>query len=72
MFAHFTVTEFVETQRFPNAGTSSLDFRTALDSFFEAEQTAIEERAAVIEFDGKLPRDDAERAAIALTLRGSN
>lgn len=47
-----------------------LDYKTALNSFVEAEQAEIEERAAVIEFDGKRPREEAERASIAMKLRG--
>jgi hypothetical protein len=31
---------------------------------------AVEERAAIMEFDGQMPRDRAERAAFALVLGG--
>lgn len=47
-------------------------FREALRLVAEDESVAIEERAAILEFDANLPRDKAERAAIALSLRGSD
>ncbi len=69
-----TVAQFVETQRLakPVSKSNALDFRAALSSFGDDERGSVEERAAVMEFDGNLPRDEAERAAIALTLRGSD
>ncbi len=70
--AGLTVGQFVRTQRLAKSESNILDFRTALNSFMEAEIDCIEERAAVIEFDGNLPRDEAERAAIAMRLRGSD
>lgn len=69
--ASLSVTRFVETQRHSKLQSNVLDFKTALSSFIDGEIDCIEERAAIIEFDGKLPRDESERAAIAMTLRGS-
>ncbi len=70
--ATLTITHFVKTQSEGKSESNVLDFRTALSSFMHHEKEGIEERAAVMEFDGNLPRDEAERAAIALTLRGSD
>ena len=69
--ANLSVSLFVETQRQAKPASNVLDFKTALSSLIDGEIDSIEERAAIVEFDGKLPRDEAERAAIAITLRGS-
>jgi hypothetical protein len=66
------VTEFVKTQKLAKPQSNVLDFRAAFGHFVDGEIDSIEERAAIIEFDGKLPRDEAERAAIAMTLMRSN
>ncbi len=69
--ARITFTEF-ENRANPRVGHSVHNFTKALRLVDEDERAAVEERAAIAEFDGNLPRDEAERAAIALTLRGSD
>lgn len=46
-------------------GEESATFKDALALFEQSERETIEERAAVIEFDGKLKREIAERSAIS-------
>jgi len=72
--ATLTVARFVETQSLAKSESNAnvLDFRSALSSLMDDERESVEERAAVMEFDGNLPRDEAERAAIALTFRGGD
>lgn len=43
-------------------------FNSVLESFEETEKEAIEERAAVLEFEGNLERETAERIAISQAL----
>jgi hypothetical protein len=38
------------------------------ETLTDAEREEFEERAAILEFDGKMARDDAERLALTLTL----
>jgi hypothetical protein len=40
-------------------------FRRALAALGEEERADVEERAAILEFDGKLSRDQAERLALS-------
>lgn len=70
--ASMSVIEFARIHRTAKSQSNVLDFRAALSSFIDCEIDGIEERAAIVEFDGKLPRDEAERLAIAMTLRGSD
>jgi hypothetical protein len=63
-FARILVESYCETQkqsRQPGEG-----FSEALTLIPSAEQYALEERAAILEFDGGLDRDVAERTAITL------
>lgn len=68
--ATLTTTQFLKTQSPAKSESNVLDFRTALSSLVDDERDSMEERAAVMQFDGNLSRDEAERAAISLTLRG--
>ena len=45
-------------------------FGKALRLLADDTRAEIEERAAIAEYDGNLARDEAERAAIAMTLEG--
>ena len=54
-----------------NQGPSSA-FQHALTSFEQSDRDSIEERAAVIEFDGKVARETAERIAISQAVRDWN
>jgi hypothetical protein len=49
--------------------TETGNYETALDLLPESDKISIEERAAVIEYDGKLSRQDAERAALSEVLK---
>lgn len=40
-------------------------FNRTIAQMSSAERDAVEERAAIVEFDGKLSRDEAERTALA-------
>jgi len=51
---------------------SSCSFRLSLGQCFEESRIEVEERAAVMEFDGNLSRDEAERAAIAGAVKDWN
>jgi hypothetical protein len=48
--------------------SSAGNFQAALQLVPEQERPLLEERASVMEFDGELSRDEAERSAVALTL----
>ena len=54
-----------------NQGQASA-FQDALISFEQSERESIEERAAVIEFDGKVTRETAERIAISQAVQDWN
>jgi hypothetical protein len=45
-------------------------FDGALQTLEEDEREEVEERASIMEFDGEIRRDDAERAALAQCLGG--
>ena len=64
------VDEFVEQARtfHPTQSSESENLKAALQLVPAADHAAIEERAAIMEFDGEVPRDEAERAAIILTM----
>jgi len=47
-----------------NDGCNSGDFKAGLNLLPESEREDVEERAAIIEFDGGADRDQAEREAI--------
>ncbi|HET8671565.1 MAG TPA: hypothetical protein VFM05_13320, partial [Candidatus Saccharimonadales bacterium] len=44
-------------------------FGTALQLVPKDQQAEIEERAAIVEFDGGLTRDEAERTALVMTFQ---
>jgi len=50
--------------------TEPKDWRTAQKYLTKDEQCAVEERAAIIEFDGQCDRDVAERDAVAQLVHG--
>jgi hypothetical protein len=47
-------------------------FHDALTSFEQSERESIEERAALIEFEGKIDRERAERIAISQLIKDWN
>lgn len=63
--ADVVVAGFHETR--PSAPTNP--FRRALRLVPDEDHEALEERAAICEYDGGLGRDDAERAALSEILR---
>jgi hypothetical protein len=65
--ASLTVERFSKIECKP--GTT---FEDALEWFGESERETIEERAAVIEFEGKLDRQIAERSAISQAVQEWN
>lgn len=50
----------------------SSPFRLSLDRCFAETCIEVEERAAIMEFDGRLSRDEAERGAIARAIKDRN
>jgi hypothetical protein len=50
----------------------SSTFHDALTLFEQSERECIEERAAVIEFDGKIARETAERIAVSQAVQDWN
>jgi hypothetical protein len=59
-------------ERSPTSSGQESTFKDALTFFPQLERESIEERAAVIEFEGKLRREVAEKSAISQAMQDWN